>query len=58
MGVKRENAAQVNDLVLYPGAETTTGLSKEANDPRMLWPIPKAEMDVNPQLKGQQNPGY
>lgn len=23
-----------------------------------IWPIPQAEMDVNPQLKGQQNPGY
>lgn len=25
---------------------------------RFVWPIPQAEMDVNPQLKGQQNPGY
>ncbi len=57
-GVKRQNATQVADLVLYPGAETTTALSKDADDFRMLWPIPKAEMDVNPQLKGQQNPGY
>ena len=57
-GVKRENSVQDQNLVLYPGAETTTGLSKDADDPRMLWPIPKAEMDVNPQLKGQQNPGY
>lgn len=58
MGVKRENSVQDQNLVLYPSAETTTGLSKNADDPRMLWPIPKAEMDVNPQLKGQQNPGY
>lgn len=57
-GVKRENSVQDKNLVLYPGAETTTALSKEANDYRMVWPIPKAEMDVNPQLKGQQNPGY
>lgn len=57
-GVKRENSVQDQNLVLYPGAETTTGLSKDADDPRMLWPIPKTEMDVNPQLKGQQNPGY
>ena len=57
-GVKRENSYQDQNLVLYPGAETTTGLSKAADDPRMVWPIPKAEMDVNPQLKGQQNPGY
>ena len=23
-----------------------------------VWPIPQAEMDVNPQLKGHQNTGY
>lgn len=57
-GVKRENSVQDQNLVLYPGAETTTALSKDADDYRMLWPIPKSEMDVNPQLKGQQNPGY
>lgn len=27
-------------------------------DYRYVWPIPSAEMIVNPQLKGQQNPGY
>lgn len=27
-------------------------------DYRYTWPIPSKEMDVNPQLKGQQNPGY
>lgn len=30
----------------------------EANDYRYVWPIPADEMDINPQLKGQQNPGY
>ncbi len=29
-----------------------------ADDPRFLWPIPQAEIDANPQIKGQQNPGY
>lgn len=28
------------------------------NDPFYTWPIPSDEMDINPQLKGQQNPGY
>ncbi len=28
------------------------------NDDRYTWPIPAAEMDINPQLAGQQNPGY
>ena len=27
-------------------------------DSLYTWPIPKTEMDANPQLAGQQNPGY
>ena len=27
-------------------------------DYKYVWPIPSAEMETNPQLKGQQNPGY
>ncbi len=30
----------------------------DATDYRLVWPIPQHEMDANPQLKGQQNPGY
>ena len=33
-------------------------LEYAANDYRFIWPIPKAEMDSNPQLKNHQNPGY
>ena len=33
-------------------------VSFSPNDYRYVWPIPSAEMIVNPQLKGQQNPGY
>lgn len=33
-------------------------LHYEASDYRLVWPIPQHEMDANPQLKGQQNPGY
>lgn len=29
-----------------------------ADDYRYVWPIPSDEMEINPQLKGQQNPGY
>lgn len=57
-GVSRDNAVQDKSLVLYPGLETTTSLKKTADDFRMVWPIPKTEMDVNPQMKGQQNQGY
>ncbi|TDU42857.1 putative outer membrane starch-binding protein [Gelidibacter sediminis] len=27
-------------------------------DPRFLWPIPQVELDANPTLAGQQNPGW
>lgn len=33
-------------------------VSYQPNDYRYTWPIPASEMDINPQLKGQQNPGY
>ena len=29
-----------------------------ADDTRYTWPIPTDEMEINPQLAGQQNPGY
>ncbi len=33
-------------------------LGYEAGDYRFLWPIPSHEIDSNPQIKNQQNPGY
>ena len=33
-------------------------LKYDADDYRFVWPIPKDEIDSNPQLKNQQNPGY
>lgn len=58
MGINRNNDYQDANLVLQPGNSQTTALVKEANDYRFVWPIPKTETDVNPQIKGQQNPGY
>ncbi len=37
---------------------STDNISYEPGDYRLVWPIPYREMSVNPQLKGQQNPGY
>ena len=34
------------------------GLTKQITDSRCIWPIPKTEIDANPQIKGQQNPLY
>lgn len=33
-------------------------LHYNADDHRLVWPIPQHELDTNPQVKGQQNPGY
>lgn len=33
-------------------------LSYPADDHRLVWPIPQGEIDVNPQIKNQQNPYY
>lgn len=37
---------------------TTTSVSYEADDHRFVWPIPSDEIQTNPQMEGQQNPGY
>lgn len=37
-----------------PAAE----ISKPCVDPKVILPIPQREIDINPSLKGQQNPGY
>lgn len=48
-----------NDLVLASANDTQTELfSVEADNFRWLWPIPQAEIDSNPQIKGQQNANY
>lgn len=54
MGVKRGTPQQL-DLCLLPGASTTE-LNMPANSYRMVWPIPKHEIDVNKKIV--QNPGY
>ena len=51
------NGTEQEPAVVQPGAAFTE-LNIEASNYRFTWPIPKAETDVNPQLKGQQNPGY
>jgi hypothetical protein len=48
-----ENSA-LNGVVVAAGR----AMKYDKDDFRFTWPIPKTEMDSNPQLKGQQNPGY
>lgn len=38
--------------------EDYDGLVKDITDSRCVLPIPKEEIDANPQIKNQQNPGY
>ena len=44
----------LNNIVVKSGQS----LSYAADDHRLTWPIPKDELDSNPNMKGQQNPGY
>lgn len=46
--------AAIIDIITEAGLEVVY----TSDDHRYTWPIPSKEMDVNPQLKGQQNPGY
>lgn len=48
-----ENAS-LNSVIVAAGA----ALTYEADDYRFTWPIPKDELDANPNIKDQQNPGY
>ncbi len=43
--------------LVYNGSELSQ-YDKPITHSRAIWPIPKREMDVNPQMKGQQNLGY
>lgn len=51
----KRGEAQQRDLCMLPGTGTTDMVVAADND-KLTWPIPKHEIDVNPQVK--QNPGY
>jgi hypothetical protein len=44
--------------MMKTGANYGEMTNKDITGPGALWPIPKTEIDANPQIKGQQNPGY
>lgn len=50
--------AQDDQIISNAGGSNTEFLTKTADDPHWLWPIPQAEIDSNPQIKDQQNLGY
>ena len=52
-----ERSAGQDPALVMPGANYVD-CKREADDPLFVWPIPTAELQANPQMKGQQNPGY
>ena len=50
------SAAQVRDAIYFPS--TYESFERSYTDSRIIFPIPQAEIDANPNLAGQQNPGY
>lgn len=56
LGFDRSHTEQVAGVQL--AVPYFSELKIEAGDYRFTWPIPKAEIDANPQLKDEQNPGY
>lgn len=50
----RPEYSPLEDVIVGAGAS----LSYTDDDYRFTWPIPKTEFDSNPNMKGQQNPGY
>jgi hypothetical protein len=52
----QRSAAQVRSAIYLP--DTYESFYKANSDYRFLWPIPQSEVDANPQIKNQQNPGY
>lgn len=50
------SAGQVPSMVRQE--ERYANYTVAAGDPRLVWPIPQAEIDANPQMKGEQNEGY
>lgn len=51
-------AAQNAEIITGAGSDLTELMKCSANNFRWLWPIPQVEIDSNPQIAEQQNPGY
>ena len=46
------------DPSLIMQGENYATCTRPADDPQFLWPIPTSELEANPNMKDQQNPGY
>lgn len=57
LGFERTNVSYSNPEVAGI-VVVASRINYTPRDHRYVWPIPSDEMEVNPQLRGQQNPGY
>ena len=57
-GFDRNVPYQLNPSIAEMRSPNGLNVRYSADDYRYVWPIPSSEMEINPQLKGQQNPGY
>lgn len=55
LGFQRSSAFDGHNNVIISNFRN---LAYEADDYRLVWPIPQHEIDANPQVAGQQNRGY
>lgn len=58
LGFTRDGSYPINPAIENLFISTNVAVSFSAGDYRYVWPIPQHQMEINPQLKGQQNPGY
>lgn len=58
LGFKRDGSWPGMPSIVAVYLQSNINVSFSPGDYRYVWPIPQHQFNVNPQLKGQQNPGY
>lgn len=58
LGFTRDGSYPINPVVEDIFIATNVNVKFTPGDYRYVWPIPQHQMEINPQLKGQQNEGY
>lgn len=58
LGFTRDGSYPVLPEVADIFIQSNVNVQFTPGDYRYVWPIPQHQMEINPQLKGQQNPGY
>lgn len=58
LGFSRDASYPFNPEVEAVFIPSSASVRLDAGDYRFVWPIPYSELQINPQLAGQQNPGW